>query len=734
MISNLLAFMLFGQVVLGIEAQSRFVDEALILTTAGLNKGGQYNERAVTDAIQKLYNLGLFDQVEIDTNGLGDGVYVTISVTENPILKSEPVFSGNKKIKSKTIKEKVNLKSGETLSRKKIFDAKRTIVNLYQDKGYYLTTVTDSLTVPDSMNRSDITFVIDDGKKVKIKHIEIEGNRALTDKQVKKKLSNKERRWYRSGNFKEEKFAEDLDKIVELYQEKGYLDAKVTNKELNQQDRWLNIVITVEEGKLYYVGNLDFSGNKNITTQALQKALKMKKGEPFNLKKSKETIRELSNLYAEDGYIFAQIVPDEKMYADTLDLAYRITEGQPSHINKVVINGNDKTNEKVVRREVVTIPGTIFRLSDVLRSQREIFNLGFFENVLPDYRVVNEDGDVDLVFNVKEKTVGSLGAGVSYSAQDKLTGYIEFTQPNLFGRAHSLHVKFEKGGRLTNVETGYTVPWLFDTRASAGADLYYTTRFWDYYYKQDRGGVLSLSHPLFFDYTRGYYSLRVERTRIQDVDRSYQPPAGGYDIRNDTMPRTMVVPGLTFTRDSRDYFFNPTVGSYLSYALNYGFVFGDTAYTNYLKQVFETRVYLPVYWKFVLMAKARLGLVGSGKRVPVYEKFYAGGVGPDGVRGYPDRSLGPREGGLNVGGKAFLTNALELKLKLTQGFAILAFYDMGDAFANAKDINPFNLKKGAGLGVRLEVPMMGIIGFDFAYGFDKDPPGFEPHFQIGRSF
>lgn len=312
MISNLLAFMLFGQVVLGIEAQSRFVDEALILTTAGLNKGGQYNERAVTDAIQKLYNLGLFDQVEIDTNRLGDGVYVTISVTENPILKSEPVFSGNKKIKSKTIKEKVNLKSGETLSRKKIFDAKRTIVNLYQDKGYYLTTVTDSLTVPDSMNRSDITFVIDDGKKVKIKHIEIEGNRALTDKQVKKKLSNKERRWYRSGNFKEEKFAEDLDKIVELYQEKGYLDAKVTNKELNQQDRWLNIVITVEEGKLYYVGNLDFSGNKNITTQALQKALKMKKGEPFNLKKSKETIRELSNLYAEDGYIFAQIVPDEK--------------------------------------------------------------------------------------------------------------------------------------------------------------------------------------------------------------------------------------------------------------------------------------------------------------------------------------------------------------------------------------------------------------------------------------
>ncbi len=734
MIIGLAAIILFSQVIVGIDTKSKFVDQALIVTTSGLKEGGEYDPKLIAAAIHKLYNIGLFKQVSIDTNVVGDGVYITIAVVENPQLKGEPVFEGNKKIKAKTLREKTNLKTGESLSDKKIFDAKRAVIDYYQEKGYYLTTVEHKMTEVDSLNRCGITFTIDEGTKTKIKTFEIEGNRALTDVQIKKRLNNKEKRWYRTGNFKEEKFSEDLDRITELYYRRGYLDFKIVDKELNQDGRWLNIIITVDEGKQYYAGNVKFDGNQNIDTEAMKRVLKLKRGEPFNLDKSKETLQELYSLYAEDGYIYAQIAPEEEISGDTLNITYRIVEGDPARINMVIIKGNERTNEKVIRRVVVSVPGMIFRRSEVIRSQRDIFNLGFFEDIKIDSRRANDEGDIDLIYDVKEKTVGTLGAGVSYSAQDKLTGYVELTQPNLFGRAHSIHTKFEKGGRLTNIEAGYNVPWLFDTRASGGADIYYTTRFWDYYYKQDRGGIINVSNPLLLDYTRGYYSLRIERTRITDIDPYYRPETGGYDIRNDTIPRTLLVPGLTFARDSRDYIFNPSLGTYLSYSINHGFVFGDTAYKNYTKQIVEARVYLPVYWKFVLMAKGRFGLVESAKRVPVYERFYAGGVGPDGVRGYPDRSLGPREAGFRIGGKAIFINILELKLRLTQGFGILAFFDMGEAFPSIKDVNFFNLKRGAGLGVRLEVPMMGIIGFDFAYGFDKDRPGFEPHFQIGRSF
>ncbi|MEO0225763.1 MAG: outer membrane protein assembly factor BamA, partial [candidate division WOR-3 bacterium] len=657
MIALFLALAIFSQVIVDIDTKCKFVDPDLLITTSGLSKGQNYDPKLIADAIRKLYNLGLFDQITIDTTLIADGVYLTIDVVENPTLKGEPIFIGNKKFKNKTLREKVNLKAGENLSRKKIFDARQAIINLYQEKAYYLTTVRDSLGVPDSLNRSDLVFIIDEGQKVKIRHIEIEGNRSIPDKQIRKKMSNKAKSFFRSGKFKEDKFSEDLEAIVELYRERGFLDARVVKHELNRDANWLNIVITVEEGKRYYLGDIKFDGYVNVTLDALKKTVKQKKGEPYNVKKLRETVDEIRFLYMEDGYIYVQIGPDEKVNNDTVDITFQIVEGKPAHINKVIITGNEKTNEKVIRREIVSLPGAIFRRSEIMRSQRDIFNLGFFEDVKPDYRIANDQGDVDLIYAVKEKTVGSIGAGVSYSAQDKLTGYIEFMHPNIFGRGHRFSTKFEKGGRLTNIEAGYNIPWLFETRATAGADIYYTTRFWDYYYKQDRGGMLSLSHPLVLDYTRGYWTLKVERTRITNVDPAYQPPLGGYDIRNDTVPRIALIPGFSFVRDSRDYFFNPSQGTYINYSINNGFIFGDTAYRDYLKQTIETRLYLPVWWKFVLMAKGRLGVVESSKRVPVYERFFAGGTGPDGVRGYSDRSLGPHQGSINLGGKALFVNS-----------------------------------------------------------------------------
>ncbi|GAH48388.1 unnamed protein product, partial [marine sediment metagenome] len=277
----------------------------------------------------------------------------------------------------------------------------------------------------------------------------------------------------------------------------------------------------------------------------------------------------------------------------------------PATINRVIITGNYSTRENVIRRELRTIPGEIFRRSDVIRSLREVFNLGFFDNVEPLTGVPDDSGRIDLIYKLTEKEgVATVGAGISYSAQDKLTGYFELSHPNMWGKGQRLYTKIELGGRLTNFQIGYTEPWLFSTRTSAGLDLYYTNRFWDYYTKRDIGLAGRVSFPFYLDYTRLGYTLRAERTRILDIASSYTPPSSGYSLFNDTIPKWTVSNSFTLTRDSRDFIFNPTSGSYMALRADIAkkFLFANI---DYNRITFEARTYLPIYWKFVLMARIK---------------------------------------------------------------------------------------------------------------------------------
>ncbi|MEO0206898.1 MAG: BamA/TamA family outer membrane protein, partial [candidate division WOR-3 bacterium] len=456
---------------------------------------------------------------------------------------------------------------------------------------------------------------------------------------------------------------------------------------------------------------------------------KLKTNDIFDLSKVQTSLQKLYEAYADEGYIYCSIAPVETISDSIIDIEYQITESQPANLNRINIVGNYRTREKVIRREIVTLPGTRFRRSQVIRSMREIFNLGFFEDITPETGTPDDSGNIDLTYRVKEKEgVGSIGAGMAYSAQDRLTGYVELSHPNIFGRGQRVYTKFEIGGRLTNIQFGFTEPWLYDTRTTAGFDIYYTNRFWDFYTKRDIGTAANFSIPFFLDYTRFNYTFRVERTQILNIAKEYQPSTG-YDLRNDTIPKWTLANNYGVTRDTRDFIFNPSTGSYISLQSEIAkpWIFANIDYNRF---TFETRSYFPLFWKFVLMARLRMGIVTSSSEVPYYKRFYAGGTGEDGVRGYSDRSLTPFENGKAVGGNALYINNLELKLKLSQSFALLAFYDMGNAFTSYQNINLYDLKRGAGIGIRVEIPMMGVLGFDLGYGFDRAQPGFEPHFQI----
>ena len=496
----------------------------------------------------------------------------------------------------------------------------------------------------------------------------------------------------------------------------------------------MNITIQVSEGMRYYFGDVAFKGDSVMTRNQLARLVRFRSGEVYNTKLAQATLADIYGLYSEEGYIYASVTPVEKVRSDTVDIDYEVVENQPALVRLVIIEGNEQTHDKVIRRQISSLPGYTFRRSEVIRSQRDIFNLGFFDDINIDYRRADSANSIDLVYKVKEKSFfGTVGAGVSYSAVDKVTGYVELQQPNLFGRGQQASIKLEKGGTKTNVELGFTEPWLFDTPTSAGVDVSYLTRVYDYYQLREVGGGFSFSRPLPLDYSRAYLSLRVSDDYVPPTSiKSSYTPSGPYNVYRDTTHKTAFVPGITFTRDSRDYIFNAISGSAFTYSL--GLSVGDI---NYQRHIIDASQYFPLFWKFGLMARTRLGYITGFRArdtVPISERFTPGGTGADGIRGYGDRTIGPRDGIYNIGGGTEAIFSLEYKLRISRQLSFIAFGDAGNTWNNMNQFSFSDLKRGAGVGVRLEIPMLGLIGFDFGYGFDKENPGWEPHFQLGRTF
>ncbi len=724
----MILFILFAYTIANVTVDAQYTNKDLIIQTSGLKIGEQFKESMIQQAIHNLHRLRLFNYIAIDTNIVADGIFINIAVDEAPFLSSDPQLIGNKKFKKGDLLKKIELKSGQVLTRKTIFDARTAIIDAYNENNYYNTTVDDSI-VPDTLNRVHLFFIIKEGTPLRISRIKIEGNTVLSDGTIKRKMQNREKGFLRSGKLDRAKLKEDIERIKALYRENGFLDVVVKEPEITVSGDKLIITINVIENQRFYVGNIEFTGNELFTSAHLKRNFKLKANDIFNLAKVQNSLQKFYEDYADEGYIYCSIIPVETIRDSFIDIEYQINESRPANINRVNIAGNYRTREKIIRREIVTLPGTRFRRSQVIRSMREIFNLGFFEDITPETGTPDDSGNIDLTYRVKEKEgIGSIGAGMAYSAQDKLTGYVELSHPNIFGRGQRIYTKVEIGGRLTNVQFGFTEPWLFDTRTTAGCDIYYTNRQWDFYKKRDIGAAANFSFPFYLDYTRFNYTFRVERTQILDIAKEYQPTTD-YDLRNDTIPKWTLANNYGIIRDTRDYIFNASSGSYISLQSEIAkpWIFANIDYNRF---TFETRSYFPVYWKFVLMARFRMGIVTSSTEVPYYKRFYAGGTGEDGIRGYSDRSITPLENGKAVGGNALFINNLELKLKLSQSFAFLAFYDIGNAYSSYNEINLYDLKRGAGIGIRVEIPMMGVLGFDLGYGFDRTHPGFEPHFQI----
>ncbi|MDO9026432.1 MAG: outer membrane protein assembly factor BamA [bacterium] len=716
------------------------VDQASIVNASQLAVGDSVDADGLSSALRRIYALGYFKDVQLRTDSTGMGSDLTFMVAEKPLVERVE-FLGNEKISTQDLEDTLTVRPGSMLDKKIISQNAALIRNMYLEKGYSDATVRDTLI--ESGSKYSLRYVIDEGRKVRVKKIVFTGNPSLKSRDLIKAMTTKQRGftllwkaipWYRKGAYSQDTLTDDLARVERYCQNYGFIEAKagLDSVSYNDDRDRVTAFINLTEGTKYRVGQLTFDGNEKITTPKLKRALALRSGQIYSADQADKTLENLYTIYTEEGFIYCRVIPEPSLHDSTADMRYSILENNPAHIRQVIIAGNTKTRDKVIRRQLKVLPGDLFRRSLVIRSQREVFSLGFFEDVQIGSQPADTSGDIDLIFTVKEKQVGQFQVGTTYGATDGLAGFVQIGMPNLFGRGQEINFKTEFSSKKFNLDLGFTEPWLFDTPTSAGIDLYRTTYSYSTYDEERIGGGVRLGRPIpWLDYTRGYWQYNLERLDIYNISAS-----ASSGLTSQTWPRISSSTGLSLVRDSRDRPFNATSGSRTMVSSEFcgGLLQGQVDYQKYIG---EYRYYHPLFWKLAVMARARAGVVdgySSPNTVPISERFFVGGAGEDGIRGYPDRSIST-----SYGGRAMAVSNLELRYGINSSIYTMLFLDAGNSWPSVKDARA-EAYKGLGAGVRMEIPMIGILGFDWAYGFDRRNLPYplndhwEFHFQIGTTF
>ncbi|MBD3218847.1 MAG: outer membrane protein assembly factor BamA [candidate division Zixibacteria bacterium] len=726
---------------------NKMADRSLILSVSDLTIGSVLTSTATQDAVRHIYDLELFSDVQI-LGEIQDEKYIDliIKVEEYPVV-TRVEYDGNDEIDDDDLREIDSIRVGQMISPNQVLQAVRQIKAKYQDKGYYRVEIESELekvTDDPLINEHTLVFKVDEGTKVRIREIEFVGNEVFTDDNLRGKMGNKPKGFLRSGNFDPEKHEEDKEKIVEFYREEGYIDAAVLSDTViidQENPRWMTVQIEVYEGPRYYFGSTNFYGQKVYGENALYAQIKYEEGEIYSPEKFEESMGNLYSLYQEQGYIHARIFENLTTVDSVINVEFEISEGVPAKINKIEIVGNTKTKEKVIRREMFSRPGQIFRRSLLERSVRNVMLLNYFESAIPDFRVL-PNGDVNLIMEMKEKPTGQFNAGAGYSGQDGLVGTVSLGMPNFRGNGQNLSLAVEFGANRNSVSISFSEPWLFGTPTSFSTNIYNLNRQWyEDFWEGRRGGSIRLGRRLKWpdDYFRIYGGYGLEEVRYYDFDDSTIYP----DLQelNEDWLRTSSV-NASIVRDSRDLPLFPTSGMVARYTVEYaGGPLGG--YYDFHKHTFEYSQFITLFWRFVLAGKMKVGVVDSpdgDDGVPFTERFSPGGTDPDGtIRGYDDGRVTPRNSlGQSIRGRAMLVYNAELQVPIVpQQIYALLFADAGNSWLAGYQISPFNkdeLFKSYGAGFRIVVPGVGVIGFDFGYGINADDPGWKPHFQVGTTF
>jgi outer membrane protein insertion porin family len=710
----------------------------------------------IQESLRKLYSLGLFKTVDfLIMNENDSSVALKLIIEENPMCQGIE-YHGNKKLKNKDFDEKLKMKKGQVISSSIVHQNEQIIKKLYAEKGYNLAEVKSELVKSTIPGNVFVKFNIKEGAKVKIRNITFTGNTQIPTKKLLKKFKTKEARWFRSGELKKELYQAHIDTLLMFYNDRGFLDASVVKDTIwysdNKKD--INIAIDMFEGKKYYTGDFFFQGNRIIVTDSLSKKIALKRSTPFQKNRFEMTKYMIENAYREEGYLWVQVEDQRKFRGDTIDVTFAINEGRSAIVKKVDVKGNNKTMEKVIRREIDLLPGKKYKQSLMMRSRQNLMALNYFSDVRPDL-APNDDGTIDLVFDVVEKdNIGQLQIGAAYQAYDGFVGTFSTTIPNFRGAGQLLGVNVEYGKYRQNIRLSFTEPWAFDLPLSLSGSVFYTNSDYSNYYT-------SSSMAPNYDYNLSSYGFTIgaglNRLRWPDdrfkVNAMYRLSRDESNAISKNYPedhlRTIeegFLSRLSFglQRYDLDMPLFPTSGSRLSIEPEIAGLGGDF---HYLKTMVSYEHYFALPFKLVMGSRTKLGninkFIWKDINISNYDLFKVGGVFGDGdLRGYEEYSFGGWTSNENTG-LNMLTSTFELRYPLLdQQLYIGTFLDYGNTWAKLSEVNLKDVYKGVGVGVRLNVPMLGIMGFDFAWGlnhptadpFKSEKNNFKFHFLMNRGF
>jgi outer membrane protein insertion porin family len=731
------------------------VNPRQVTAWAALETGQTVNRNLVAGAVRRLFATRKFSDIFIYGQPVPGGVKLVINLREFPRVRSIR-FTGNDKVKNQDLREAFPIQVGQFANPAAVQRDLQPLRELYWEKGYYNVAIdTDSSSI-DANNMQDLVIAIDEGPKVRVEEIRFEGNEVLSDDDLRDAMEQGTTGFLRGGVFKKQVFEEDRDRIITHCKDHGLLDAEIERVELlpyeDREDR-LEIVIHIDEGPRYSVGEVNWDGNTVFDDVTIAEEIYLNQGEVFQEKEYLTTLENLQSLYADRGYIYVAVEPERELRDQQVNVTFRISEGQPAKVRDILISGNTKTYDEVLLREFHIYPGDVFSRKRIEYSVRDAMQSGYFEEVIPDFRPVGDGGDIDLIFKVKEKQTGQFMFGAAYSAETAVSGFIQVQETNFRGTGQTIGVTWQFGSRRRYVDLSFTEPWFMGRPILVGADLFdrYQYNYDDFYESRVRGFSLRTGMRLpGARFTNVGLRYELSETRLSNFSRSYvaylddlEESIGTSEVPFERLdevdwPRTKSSVRLTATRNSTDNPFFPTAGSRTTYSFELagGPLGGEIAYHEHQ---FKTSYYQRLPLGFALHTRGMFGLIEGIDRgpddVPDYEKYRLGGNRLYPLRGYQDLEVVPRGNPSFIGGRAYTIFNVEVLYPLTRAVQFLSFLDMGDTWNSLGEANLANLRKGAGFGIRVEVPMMGTIGFDYGYGFDKvGGPGWEPHFNIGTMF
>jgi len=817
----------------GIEGNQYF-NEHQILQQVGLQKGQTITVPGedVTGVVKRLVAQRYFEDVAVvvdSLNASADTAWFKVIVRERPRV-SRWTYSGVKSGERKDLQERLNLRPGREYSEYVKNTSIDIIKRYYKEKGYLKVEV-DVQALRDTVIRSAmrVNFDVNKGPKIRIKDINFIGNQHVSDRKLAKNMKETHaNKWYnlfKSKKFKEKEYENDRKTVLDAFNEAGYRDARLVRDSVyfTKDGKHLSIDMVFDEGEKYYFRNITWTGNSVYPTEALNNILQIKKGDVYDMVTlnkrlkggGKENEYDVSKLYRDNGFLFFQVTPVEvNIQKDSVDLEVRIAEGKPATINDVIINGNDLTNERVVRRQVMTRPGYLFSQSDFERSIREIASMGQFDpeaimkeggySILPNQL----NNTVDIVYNVKEKPSSQLELSGGWGGNTfVLTAGVSFNnfstrrmlekgawRPVPLGDAQNLAFRFQTNGRYyTNLSASFTEPWLFGKKPTSLSISGYYSKMTDSYLAI---GILSTDKMFeVFGFNAGL------GTRLKWPDNYFVLSGAAswqtYKLTNWTNSYFAFNDGishnLSFTvnlsRNSSDQQIYPRTGSDFSMSLQFTppysllrrYTYNEAGekvkvnswkdvnyddwtaaqrykWIEYHKWKFNGTVYTKLVGDLVLMTRAQFGFLGYYNRnwgYSPFENFQVGGDGMSGymtygaeiisLRGYTDYSLTPRkvtpysQNGISYAGNLYDKFTVELRypviLQPQSTIYALLFLEGGNCWSDIREFNPFHIKRSAGVGVRVFLPMIGLLGVDWGYGFDDAQNGRSQfHFVLGQQF